>query len=365
MTQAVDAAYYSQAEHSAMLRAIELAGQALGRTSPNPVVGAVLLDAAGNVIGEGKHEQAGRPHAEVVALQAAGERARGGTMVVTLEPCTHTGRTGPCVEALRAAGVARVVVGVRDPDPPAAGGAGALRAAGVEVVMGVAEAEARWVNRAWLTSIGRARPYVTWKFAATLDGRSAADDGSSRWITGPAARADVHRLRSQQDAVMCGVGTVLTDDPELTVRLNGYDGPQPLRVVLDSAARTPAGARVRNAAAPTWIVTAREFPGPDGRIDLDRVFAELFVRDCRSVFLEGGPTLAGAAIEAGLVDEVVGYLAPALLGAGSPALRDAGIHTIAQTLRLSTHDVTVVGEDVRITAVSRRGGAAANPEAAS
>ncbi len=348
-------------EHAAMLRAVRLAEGALGRTSPNPIVGAVVLDAAGQVVGEGRHDRAGQPHAEVRALHAAGDRASGGTLVVTLEPCTHTGRTGPCVASLLSAGVRRVVIGVPDPYPPAAGGIEQLRAAGVEVVVGVAETEVRWSNRAWLTAIQRQRPYLTWKFAATLDGRSAAADGSSRWITGTAARADVHRLRARHDAVMVGVGTVLADDPELTVRLpdsDGRDGQDevhhPLRVVVDSSGRTPIQARIRqpqtpqSGAADTWIATASEVGGVDGRVDLAKLLAELFARGCRSVLLEGGPTLAGAALEAGLVDEVIAYLAPALLGAGAPALVGAGIHTISQALRLEVRDVQLIDTDVRI-----------------
>ncbi|PZS09498.1 MAG: bifunctional diaminohydroxyphosphoribosylaminopyrimidine deaminase/5-amino-6-(5-phosphoribosylamino)uracil reductase RibD, partial [Acidimicrobiales bacterium] len=244
---------------------------------------------------------------------------------------------------------------------PAAGGIEQLRAAGVEVVVGVAETEVRWSNRAWLTAIQRQRPYLTWKFAATLDGRSAAADGSSRWITGTAARADVHRLRARHDAVMVGVGTVLADDPELTVRLpdsDGRDGQDevhhPLRVVVDSSGRTPIQARIRqpqtpqSGAADTWIATASEVGGVDGRVDLAKLLAELFARGCRSVLLEGGPTLAGAALEAGLVDEVIAYLAPALLGAGAPALVGAGIHTISQALRLEVRDVQLIDTDVRI-----------------
>lgn len=353
-------------EHAAMLRAVRLAEGALGCTSPNPIVGAVVLNAAGQVVGEGRHDRAGQPHAEVSALRAAGDRARGGTVVVTLEPCTHTGRTGPCVASLLSAGVHRVVVGVRDPYPPAAGGIEQLRAAGVEVVVGVAEAEVRWSNRAWLIAMQRQRPYLTWKFAATLDGRSAAADGSSRWITGEAARADVHRLRACHDAVMVGIGTVLADDPELTVRLPDHDGRggfdevhRPLRVVVDSTGRTPPQARVRQPQTPrsgvadTWIATASEVGGTevggaDGRVDLTKLLAELFARGCRSVLLEGGPTLAGAALEAGLVDEVVAYIAPALLGAGAPALAGAGIHTISQALRLEVRDVQLIDTDVRI-----------------
>lgn len=344
----------SQAEHEAMRRAITLAARGLGRTSPNPVVGCVVLDPAGAVAGEGWHSRAGGPHAEVEALAQAGDLARGGTALVTLEPCNHTGRTGPCAQALIAAGIARVVIAVDDPNPLAAGGAATLRAAGVEVETGVLTAEAAAGNVAWLTAVRTGRPHLTWKFAATLDGRSAAADGTSRWITGPEARADVHRLRASVDTVVAGVGTVLADDSALTVRLPGHDGHQPLRVVVDSAGRTPASARVRDDAAPTWIATAAEVgAGPDGRVDLPKLAAALYARGSRAVLLEGGPTLAGAALRAGIVDRIVGYVAPALLGAGPAALHEAGISTIDHALRLDVTDVTVVGTDIRITATPR------------
>jgi diaminohydroxyphosphoribosylaminopyrimidine deaminase/5-amino-6-(5-phosphoribosylamino)uracil reductase len=344
----------SQAEHEAMRWAVTLAARGLGRTSPNPVVGCVVLDASGAVVGEGWHARAGGPHAEVEALHAAGERARGGTAVVTLEPCNHTGRTGPCTQALIAAGIARVVVAVPEPNPVAAGGSAALRAAGVEVELGVLTDIASAGNIAWLRALDTAKPFLTWKFAATLDGRSAAADGTSRWITSEAARLDVHRLRSTVDTIVAGVGTVLADDAALTVRLPDHDGWQPLRVVVDSTGRTPPTARVRDAAAETWIATAAEVgAGPDGRVDLDKLLAALYARGSRSVLLEGGPTLAGAALAAGLVDRVVGYLAPALLGAGPAALGDAGITSIGQALRLDVTDVTVVGTDIRITGTPR------------
>ncbi|MEV0718932.1 bifunctional diaminohydroxyphosphoribosylaminopyrimidine deaminase/5-amino-6-(5-phosphoribosylamino)uracil reductase RibD [Asanoa sp. NPDC050611] len=342
----------------AMRRAIELGARGLGTTSPNPVVGCVLLDAAGEVVGEGFHAYAGGPHAEIVALAQAGERARGGTAVVTLEPCNHTGRTGPCTRALINAGVAKVVVGVADPDPVARGGAETLRAAGVDVVMGVREPEAEAGNIAWLTSVRRGWPFVTWKYAATLDGRSAAADGTSMWITSEAARMDVHALRCASDAVMVGIGTVLTDDPRLTAR-NLRDGSlairQPLRVVVDSAGRTPANAKVRDNAAPTWIATAEAVgAGPDGKVDLQALLAALAVRGVRSVLLEGGPRLAGAFLGAGLVDKVVGYFAPKLLGAGPAALADAGVSTIGEVIDLDLIDVTRVGPDLRFTAVPRK-----------
>jgi diaminohydroxyphosphoribosylaminopyrimidine deaminase/5-amino-6-(5-phosphoribosylamino)uracil reductase len=345
-------------EDEAMRRAIALAARGLGTTSPNPVVGCLLLDPCGEVVGEGFHAYAGGPHAEIVALAQAGELARGGTAVVTLEPCNHTGRTGPCAQALIAAGIKRVVIAVDDPTPVAAGGAATLRAAGVEVATGVRRAEAELGNVAWLTAVRRGRPYVTWKFAATLDGRSAAADGTSQWITSAPARTDVHGLRSTVDAIVVGVGTVIADDPQLTVR-DLRDGSlaikQPLRVVVDSSGRTPAHARVRDAAAPTWIATAAEAgAGPDGRIDLSALLTELYARGIRNVLLEGGPTLAGAFLAAGLVDKVIGYLAPKLLGAGRAALLDAGVTTIAEAIDLDLTDIAQVGPDLRFTASLRQ-----------
>ena len=341
-------------EDEAMRRAIALAARGLGTTSPNPVVGCLLLGADGDVVGEGFHAYAGGPHAEIVALAQAGELARGGTAVVTLEPCNHTGRTGPCAQALIAAGIKRVVIAVDDPTPVAAGGAATLRSAGVQVETGVRRREAEQGNIAWLTAVRRVRPYVTWKFAATLDGRSAAADGTSQWITSAPARTDVHTLRSTVDAIIVGVGTVLADDPQLTVR-DLRDGSlaikQPLRVVVDSHGRTPEDARVRDAAAPTWIATSAEVgAGPDGRVDLCALLAELYARGVRNVLLEGGPTLAGAFLAAGLVDTVIGYVAPKLLGAGPPALVGAGVTTIGDAIELDLTDITQIGPDLRFTA---------------
>jgi diaminohydroxyphosphoribosylaminopyrimidine deaminase / 5-amino-6-(5-phosphoribosylamino)uracil reductase len=325
-----------------MARAVELAARGLGTTSPNPVVGCVVLDAAGDLAGEGWHERAGGPHAEVNALAAAGERARGGTAYVTLEPCNHTGRTGPCAQALLRAGVARVVFAVADPGALAGGGARTLREAGVEVVGGVLAERAERVNEAWLTSARRGRPHVLWKFAATLDGRSAAADGTSRWISSAASREQVHDLRRRVDAIVAGSGTVLADDPRLTAR--EPDGTpsarQPLRVVLDRRGRVPATAQVLDGSAPTLVSTAAT-PAA--------LLAELHGRGVVSVLLEGGPTLAGAFLAAGLVDRVTAYVAPALLGAGPAALAGTGIATIADAVRLDVDDVTVVGGDVRLS----------------
>jgi diaminohydroxyphosphoribosylaminopyrimidine deaminase/5-amino-6-(5-phosphoribosylamino)uracil reductase len=352
-------------EIDAMRRATALSARALGATAPNPVVGCVILDAAGEVAGEGWHRKAGGPHAEVHALRAAGDRARGGTALVTLEPCNHTGRTGPCAQALIEAGVARVVYAVADPNAQASGGAQTLRAAGVDVEGGLLADEAEAVNTAWLTSVRLGRPHVRWKYAATLDGRIAAADGSSRWISSPQSRADVHRLRAQSDAVVVGSGTLAADDPHLAVR-GVEDAVQPLRVVVDTRARITAGARVLDDAAPTLVAVGKDadtahLPGvdvvrlpyaPGGTgLDVSALLAELQARGVRSVLLEGGPTLAGAFVAAGAVDAVTAYLAPALLGAGPAALAGAGISTIAQALRLDVTDVDRLGPDLRVTAV--------------
>ncbi len=322
----------------AMRRAVELSLAVLGTTSPNPPVGAVLLDVDGVVVGEAATRPAGGAHAEVGALEQAGGRAH--TAVVTLEPCHHTGRTGPCSQALIEAGVQRVVVACAEPTARAGGGVQALRDAGVEVLTGFLEDEvAAGPLAAWLHRQRTGRPFVTWKYAATLDGRSAAADGSSRWITGPDARADVHRLRAQSDAVVVGIGTVLADDPALTAR-PGHVGRQPLRVVVDRRGRTPADAKVRDDSAPSLITT---------EADLHVLLKDLADRDVVSVLLEGGPTLAGAFLREDLVDRVVGYVAPALLGSGPAALQDAGIGTIDDAIRLHLTDVTRLGDDVRLT----------------
>jgi diaminohydroxyphosphoribosylaminopyrimidine deaminase/5-amino-6-(5-phosphoribosylamino)uracil reductase len=335
----------------AMRCAISVAADGLGTTSPNPSVGAVILDPAGSIAGTGHTAPVGGPHAEVRALAEAGARARGGTAVVTLEPCNHTGRTPPCVDALLAAGVACVVVAVRDPGLLAGGGVERLRSAGVDVQMGVRAEEAAHGLRYWLTATRRHRPYVIWKYAATLDGRSAAADGTSQWITSPEARADVHRLRATVDAIVAGVGTVLADDAALTVR-DVVVPRTPLRVVVDSNGRTPAHARVRDDAAPTWIATTADAGATgDGRVDLDEMLALLYERGVRSALLEGGPTLASAFLRAGLIDEIVGYVAPKLLGAGTAALGDAGITTIGDAVDLRLIDVARIGPDVRLTAV--------------
>jgi diaminohydroxyphosphoribosylaminopyrimidine deaminase/5-amino-6-(5-phosphoribosylamino)uracil reductase len=306
----------------------------------------VLLAPDGTVVGEGFHRGAGTPHAEVAALAAAGDAARGATAVVTLEPCAHTGRTGPCTEALLAAGVARVVFGQTDRYAVAAGGGEVLRAAGLDVEGGLLADEAEAVNPAWTFAVARGRPMVTWKAAATIDGRVAATDGTSRWITSPESRAEVHALRDEVDAVLVGTGTALADDPHLTARLG--DGSlrvrQPLRAVMGTTP-LPTTLRVFDDAAPTVVLPTR---------DPVEALAQLAERDVVHVLLEGGPRLAGAFVAAGLVDRVRWYLAPALLGSGPAALQDAGITTIADALRLTVTDVVRVGPDLRIDARVRR-----------
>lgn len=332
----------------AMREAVGLARAGLGSTGGNPCVGAVVLDAAGMVVGRGRTEAhhptvAGR-HAEVVALAAAGARAAGGTLVSTLEPCNGTGRTGPCSDAVLAAGIRQAVYALADPLPSFAGGGARLADAGLDVREGLLADDARAVHGPWLTAVGRGRPYVTLKLAATLDGRAAAADGTSQWITSAAARADAHRLRGEVDAIVAGSGTVLADDPRLTVRGTAADGEArtPLRVVLDAAGRVAPGARALDDAAPSYVHRDH---------DLEALGARLFTAyDVRHLLVEGGPTVAGAYLAAGLVDEVVAYLAPALLGAGPAALRTGAFGTIAEAVRLDLVDVTRVGPDVRLTA---------------
>jgi diaminohydroxyphosphoribosylaminopyrimidine deaminase/5-amino-6-(5-phosphoribosylamino)uracil reductase len=333
----------SDREIAAMRRALELATSPDAPLGPNPRVGAVLLSPDGEAVGEGYHHGAGTPHAEVEALRAAGSRARGATAVVTLEPCNHTGRTGPCSAALLEAGVARVVHAQSDPSPAASGGADHLRAHGVDVVGGVLADEAEALNPYWTHQAVHGRPFVTWKAATTLDGRVAAADGTSRWITGAEARADVHALRASVGAVVVGTGTVLEDDPHLAVRRDGevlpYDR-QPLRVVV-GARDIPEGARVLDTSAPTLHLRER---------DPAHVLGVLQAREIRHVMLEGGPRLVAAFVRAGLVDAVRWYVAPALLGSGPAALGDAGMSTITDALRLQVAGVSLVGGDVRIDA---------------
>jgi len=337
---------FTTAEQDAMRRALALAASPGVPLGPNPRVGCVIIDDTGAEIAESHHRGAGTVQAEVAALREAGEAARGATAVVTLEPCNHTGRTGPCARALVDAGVRRVVVAQPDSNPVASGGAETLRAAGVEVVTGILLDEARLLNRVWTFAVEHGRPFVTWKFATTLDGRSAAADGTSRWVSSTAARRDTHRLRALCDTMLVGSNTVAVDDPELTVR-DEHDRPlprdrQPLRVVMGER-DLPGNHRVFDDHAESLHLRTR---------DPETALKTLFARDRQHVFLEGGPTLAAAFLRAGLVDEIVAYVAPMLLGAGQQAVADLGITTIADAFRPRVTDITVLeGEtpNVRLT----------------
>jgi diaminohydroxyphosphoribosylaminopyrimidine deaminase/5-amino-6-(5-phosphoribosylamino)uracil reductase len=327
-------------EHDAMRRALALALR--GPRGINPQVGAVLLSPDGRIIAEGWHRGAGTPHAEVAALsQLEPGAARGATAVVTLEPCNHHGRTGPCAEALLTAGVARVVYAVDDPNPESSGGAERLAAAGVDVESGVLADEGHALLDSWLTVQRLGRPHVTVKWAQSLDGRAAAADGTSQWITGPAARADVHRRRAEADAIVVGTGTLLADDPALTARTE--DGSlfpsQPLPVVLGARA-VPEDAAVRR--HPLAFV---QYPG-----DLGSALSDLRRRGVHRVFVEGGPAVAGSFVREGVADEFLVYVAPALLGGDVLALGDVGVTTIGEAVRLKLTDVERLGDDLLLVA---------------
>ncbi len=358
-----------------MARAIELAARGLYTTDPNPRVGCVLVR-DGRIVGEGWHARAGGAHAEVEALRQAGEAARGATAYVSLEPCRHQGRTGPCTVALVEAGVVRVVAAMEDPNPRNAGaGLEALRAAGLQVESGVLRAQAAALNPGFIARHRRGRPFVRCKLGMTLDGRTATAAGESRWITGAEARRDVQRLRARSSAVMTGIGTVLADDPALTVRAEdlgddeypGGDIRQPLRVVLDSALRLPGSARLLRQpgatliatgtqALPAWLadvpgVAITSVPIHDGRVDPRAVLAALAAREVNEVLLEAGPILSGAMLTAQLVDELIVYLAPSLLGdAGRGLFTLPGLDRLEQALAVEITDVRAVGRDWRITA---------------
>ena len=332
----------TERELAAMRRALAVAASKDAPLGPNPRVGCVLLSPDGTVVAEGHHRGAGTDHAEVDALRQAGVAARGATAVVTLEPCNHTGRTGPCAAALIEAGVARVVFAAADAGEREGGGADRLRAAGIDVEGGVLADDSRSLNPEFTLARDLGRPFVTWKFATTLDGRMAAADGTSQWISSDESRADVHRLRSVVDAVLVGSGTQRLDDPSLTVREK--DGSladrQPLRVVM-GLAEVASDAKVRDGAAEFLHLRTH---------DPITALATLADRGATHVLLEGGPTLAAEFIKAGLVDRVIAYVAPVLLGAGAQAVADLGIGTIGDALRLEPSDITVIGSDVRITA---------------
>ncbi|MBP9590831.1 MAG: bifunctional diaminohydroxyphosphoribosylaminopyrimidine deaminase/5-amino-6-(5-phosphoribosylamino)uracil reductase RibD [Steroidobacteraceae bacterium] len=358
-----------------MARALELARRGLCSTPPNPSVGCVVAR-WGQVVGEGHHERTGGPHAEVFALRDAGHAASGATVYVTLEPCSHHGRTPPCTDALVAAGVRRVVAAMRDPNPHVDGsGLEVLAAAGIETAHGLLEGEAREINRGFIRRMQSGRPWVTLKLGASLDGRTALADGTSKWITGEMARMDVQRLRARASAILTGSGTVLADDPMLTVRDPDIEmrGRRPLRVVLDTELRTPAGAQVLCFAGSTLILTRDAAkPGAEalreagaavesvscgpGGLDLGAVLDRLGALECNEVLVEAGPTLAGEFVHAGLVDEIVVYMAPVVLGHAARGLfKIPQLERMCDRCEFQWRDVQRIGDDLRLTLRPRRG----------
>jgi diaminohydroxyphosphoribosylaminopyrimidine deaminase / 5-amino-6-(5-phosphoribosylamino)uracil reductase len=353
---------FSPTDERMMARALALAERGLFTTQPNPRVGCVIAHGE-TIVGEGWHARAGEPHAEPIALAEAGERARGATAYVTLEPCAHHGRTPPCADALVAAGVARVVAAIGDPNPRVDGGGFArLRAAGIEVATGLLAAESRSLNVGFFSRMERGRPWVRLKIAASLDGRTALANGSSKWITGEAAREDVQRWRARSSAILTGIGTVLADDPRLTVRLDAEHVP-PLRVVLDSRLRTPAGAQVLDGATPTLIVHARGSAAVDARfdrverlavddaggLDLDAVLDELARREVNEILVEAGPALTGAFVRTQHADELLLYLAPILLGDDArPMAHLPALSALKDAPAMTRLEQCACGPDVRL-----------------
>lgn len=354
-----------------MQQALRLAGRAVGHTRPNPLVGCVIVR-EGRVVGKGYHQRAGEPHAEVLALRQAGEAARGATVYVTLEPCSHHGRTPPCADALVQAGVGRVVAAMTDPNPQVAGrGVQRLQGAGIAVTEGVCEADAQRLNQPFVTWMTRGRPLVTLKMAASLDGKTATHTGESQWITGPLARQRVQRMRACHDLILVGIGTVLADNPRLNCRLRG--GRDPIRLVVDSTLRTPLDAAIltSSAQAGVWIAITERAPEarqramrslaeagvsvellvcratPSGRVDLGDLMARLGKRDILSVLTESGAVLNAALLDAGVVDRLALFLSPQLIGGQGAVglLHGDGVASLADAHRLTDLRITPVGED--------------------
>ena len=321
---------------AAMARAIECARLGLGLTCPNPIVGALITSATGEFISEGFHQ--GSDHAEVVAINAAKEIPSGSVIYVTLEPCNHQGKTPPCTRAIIDAGIAKVVYAASDPNPIAAGGAENLRNSGIEVIAGLLESEAAFENRAWLTRIAKDRPRITWKIASTMDGKVAARDGSSKWITSELARADVAALRSQADAILTSTTTVLADNPLLTSKGLGKN---PVRIVMGETEIAPRS-QILNSDAETVVIKSHNFQ------DLISMSNE---RGFNQILVESGPTFGTALLSADLVDEVILFQAPTFFGSGTPSISDLGINSISQRLDFDIADVEVIGADLKITLV--------------
>ena len=353
-------------------RTLELAKKGRGLASPNPMVGALIVSPSGQIVAEGWHEGPGRSHAEAAALAAAGEDARGATLYCSLEPCNHFGRTAPCTEAIIAAGVSRVVAAARDPNPTVDGrGFHRLEEAGIEIVEGVLAREAEALNEAYFKHTRTGVPFVTLKEAATLDGKVATEDGSSAWITGEEARAEVHRMRGASDAILVGAGTVLADDPRLTVRDPSYRGAPVLRVVVDAAGRISAACHLFDRSAPTLVASTETAPvcrreewrdagaevlvcepNDSGRVSLVDLMKRLGDRDVQSVLVEGGPTLAGSAVREGVVDKVIIFFAPRFLGGSSAPgiLGEAGRRSLEEALELQIAEVSRHGADLKVEA---------------
>ncbi len=368
---------FTPTDYEFMARALRLAERGIYTTMPNPRVGCVLVK-DGEIVGEGWHQRAGEGHAEVNALAAAGDHARGATAYVTLEPCNHTGKTGPCSHALVAAGVARVVFGMEDPNPLVAGGGNQhLQEAGIQVAGPLLEDSARALNPGFIKRMGRKLPFVRCKMGMSLDGRTAMASGESQWVTGKKARADVQALRARSCAIVSGIDSVLLDSSSLTVRVNELEldnaveaaAKQPLRVVLDSRLRLPRNAKILQQETPILLVHNGDaantdkltdwpehveliaLPAKDGRIDLNALLRELGKRQCNEVMVEAGARLAGSFLRRGLVDELVIYMAPKLLGSNARPLFDLPLNTMASALPLKISDMRAVGTDWRITAV--------------
>ncbi|QHQ40698.1 bifunctional diaminohydroxyphosphoribosylaminopyrimidine deaminase/5-amino-6-(5-phosphoribosylamino)uracil reductase RibD [Microbulbifer hydrolyticus] len=365
-----------------MARAIQLAERGIFTTMPNPRVGCIIADAAGNIVGEGWHKRAGEGHAEVEALRDAGDAARGNIAYVTLEPCSHSGKTGPCADALIAAGVARVVFGMEDPNPSVSGkGLQKLRDAGIEVEGPLLEESCRALNPGFIKRMTLGLPLVRTKSAMSIDGRTAMASGESKWVTGPAARADVQNLRARSCAVITGVDTVRHDNPNMNVRAEEMALPQaqadaaaakqPLRVIVDSTLRTPAKAFILQGGAPTLVVTTEAADperrarlekagaevltlpaGKDGRVHLGELLKELARRECNEVLVESGATLSGEFMYQGHVDEIIVYMAPKILGSSARPLFELPIERMGSMLPITITDMRAVGHDWRITATT-------------
>jgi diaminohydroxyphosphoribosylaminopyrimidine deaminase/5-amino-6-(5-phosphoribosylamino)uracil reductase len=355
---------FNEFDHQCMASAMQLARRGLRTTHPNPRVGCVISQGK-QLVGRGWHERAGEAHAEIYALQEAGDKSVGGTAYVTLEPCNHSGRTSACVDALIAAKVKRVVCAIEDPNPEVSGaGIARLQAAGIQVQCGLMAAEAEELNRGFLTRMRKARPFVRVKLAQSTDGHIALGNGSSQWISGPEARADVQLWRARSDAILTGIGTVLADDPSLNVRINGCER-QPVRIVVDSHWRTPANARLF-AVGGAVIIAGREgssgpealektgadcisFPSSESRVDLQALLLEMGAREINEVQVEAGATLCGALIQQGLVDELLIYQAPVLLGGGAVSPFAAPrLDNMADRVHLEWIDIRRIGKDMRL-----------------